>query len=167
MVNYLKHFMAAWEELEDRFQEGECKPLQENDVVCYLYHALLKRLEKEKIPPRKIKTEDTVRGIGRLDMNVGNRLLVEVRLLSRRSTYSSNRSWEKKKQELKELGSKLQGSKRRLNRANMRKPIVAVWNWKSGPEGIDDDLEYKLNLLKTELENEGIYLVYGPRKIKK
>lgn len=110
MGHYLNHFNAAWKELEGRFLAGECKPLQENDVVCYLYHALLKRFEKEGIPPRKIKTEDTVTGIGRLDMNLGNRVLVEVRLLSRKSTYSSIRSWEKKKQELKELGRKLQGS---------------------------------------------------------
>jgi len=85
MTKYWHHLQSSWTELEERFRRGEVEPQQENDVVCYLYHALVKRLEREGKPPKIIRTEDSFPRIGRADLNIGDRLVIEVKILARQN----------------------------------------------------------------------------------
>lgn len=119
MTNYLKYLKESWGELEKRFRSGECYPQQENDVVCYLYHALINRLEEEREYPKEIRTEDHFSGIGRIDMNIGNRLLVEVKLRRWRTIYS-DKGWKRERARIKDLAKKLMGSVNNLNSSHIR-----------------------------------------------
>jgi len=45
--SYARYLRESWEELETRFKNEEINPNKENDVVCFIYYALEKRLEQK------------------------------------------------------------------------------------------------------------------------
>jgi hypothetical protein len=66
--SYARYLKESWAELEIRFKKGEVNPNQENDVVCFLYYRIAKRLEVKRhregidyLNFQRIRTEDTIR----------------------------------------------------------------------------------------------------------
>ncbi|MEW6556495.1 MAG: hypothetical protein AB1349_03970 [Elusimicrobiota bacterium] len=154
---YNKKFRIVWEKLEQCYSKGKIKPQQENDITCYLYHVLL----NDGIQPIKIWTEDTI-NVGKkkcyIDMNINDRLLVEIRLM--KPKYHTGFSTFAKK--IEKLSSKLKKSSRRVKRCHKRQPIVALWNWKEEP--IDKTLTANLKKLKKDLKRKyEVYLIWGPK----
>ena len=93
--SYARYLKESWEELETRFKKEEVNPDHENDVVCFLYYGIAKRLEekrrregKDYFNFQRIRTEDTIRlrkQTCRVDINLANRLFVEVKVWNLRN----------------------------------------------------------------------------------
>jgi len=156
MANYKKCFFDAWKELEQHYKKKQINPQQENDITCYLYHALLKR----GFSPNKIWTENTYENIGLVDMNIDNRLLVEIRLLSRKNTYG-NKGWKTLSTKIYKLVNKLKRCFTKTKRCHIRHPVIALWNWRGA---ISEDLHNRLEKLRKHLSKRGLWLLYGPKR---
>lgn len=178
MPKYWEHFQESWKELEDRFHRKECKPVQENDVVCYIYHALLNRLEKDKhgFKPLKIKTEYslTLKTGGRkvrIDMNIDNKLFVEFMMIGRKSRIGLDKKKEIEiKKKIENLAEKLLRALKKAGHPSKRQPVIALWDrcdWKTSQEkGIHKNIIKELNQLGKQLpkkKNGKVRFIFGPK----
>ncbi len=139
---YARYFNESWQELETRFRKGEVNPQQENDVVCFLYYAFAKRLEKKSRCESKewlslniIRTEDSIllkNQRCRVDINLNDRLFIEVKIWELRKFTKEH--LKKKHDAIKYYMTLLekynQYSKKKSLDLGKRKPILAIWFWK-------------------------------------
>ena len=173
--SYSRFFVESWNELENEFRSGNINPQHENDVVCYLYYAFATKLKKKGWPLYLIRTEDTHNIKSqtlRPDLNLNNRLFVEVKMYPLRS-YSSG--WERKKvgieYNVKKLEKYVRYTKSKTS-IHVRKPILALWFRKRDRANklpvedklIDSELEKRLETEKERLSNK-VLIVYGPRRL--
>ena len=176
--SYKRFFYQSWLELETEFQKGNINPQHENDVVCYLYHALARRFKKKGFPLHFIRTEDTRAcedGQMRPDLNLNDRVFVEVKMYSLRNY---RQGWKRRQEGIKYTVDKLKqyvAHQKSNSSAKVRYPILAIWFRKrrtkkdaSKPYSIQNcfitkDLEEKLDKEK-ERYSKGATLLYGPRK---
>lgn len=128
--SYKRFFYQSWLELETEFQKGNINPQHENDVVCYLYHALAKRFKKKGFPLHFIRTEDTRAckdGQMRPDLNLNDRVFVEVKMYSLRNY---RQGWKRRQEGIKYTVDKLKqyvAHQKSNSSAKVRYPILAIW----------------------------------------
>ena len=165
-------FKESWWELEEQSRKQIVNPQQENDVVCFLYHALAKRLEKKGWPLHLIRTEDT-RYIGkrrlRVDINLNDRLFVEVKIYPL-GKYSNG--WKAKLRNIEYTIGKLEEYKTEVESRTgilVRIPILALWFWKNEDireypikdKLIRNDLLQKLKSVRAQYKGR-FTIMYGP-----
>jgi hypothetical protein len=169
VASYSRDLNAVWKEMEKLFLRGDFRPEQESDVQAYLYHGLLSRLSKDGIRPVEIRTEETFKGVGRVDLNVNDRLFIEIKLLSRKRRYGTI-AWKKKEKSLGHDARKLKGYLRTIRSdapgVHLRQPVQALWNWKASPDGLDEDFRRRLEHFRERMRNQGIIVIYGPKGAK-
>jgi hypothetical protein len=178
--SYKRLFQQSWLELEKEFRKGNINPRHENDVVCYLYHALAKRFKRKGFPLHRIRTEDTCKlkkGQLRPDLNLDDRVFVEVKRYALRDY---GKGWEKKRESIRYYVGKLEqyvAHTRATSSVHVRIPVLAIWFMKREskkdkrkPTQIEDKLinEDLRKMLERERRRYGskATLVYGPRKAK-
>jgi hypothetical protein len=175
--SYKRFFQESWLELEKGFRKGKINPQQENDVVCFLYHALAKRLEKKNWELYLIRTEDT-RHIGRsrvlrADLNLNDRLFIEARMYEPRKY--GGKGWKTRKEGISYHVRKLEQYAAEVRKSTPsvkeRKPVLALWFWKNERKKrypikdklIDEHLEKKLARERERYKNR-VTTIYGPRR---
>jgi len=172
--SYTHFFKESWQELEKQFRREIVNPQQENDVVCYLYHALAKRLQKKGWPLLLIRTEDTRnirRQLYRPDLNLNDRLFVEVKIYPLRKY---GKGWKRRKQNIAYCVNKLEkyvAQVRSSSSVLVRKPVLALWFWKDThgrnlpvkDRLVGDELERKLGK-ERERYKDSVIILYGPKR---
>jgi hypothetical protein len=175
--SHKRFLLQSWLELEQEFRKGNINPQHENDVVCYLYHALAKRYKKKGFPLYLIKTEDTYnlrQGPMRPDLNLHDRVFVEVKMYPLRD-YKSG--WKRKQQGIKYTVDKLTkyvAHQKANSSVLLRYPILALWFYKKerGKNKASENHEtlFISDELNTLLEKEKkryskkATILYGPRR---
>jgi hypothetical protein len=137
--SYARYFKESWNELETRFRNGEVNPNQENDVVCFLYYALAKRLKNKRRKEGKdwftfdqIKTEDSISLRNercRVDINLADRLFIEVKIWSLRDFGIQNLM---RKKEIiafymDRLAKYSRYAEKKYPNSYQRKSVLAIW----------------------------------------
>jgi len=170
---YKRLFQESWLELEEQFRNGFVNPQQENDVICYLYHAIAKRFEKKGWALSLIRTEDTRyirRRRLRPDINLNDRLFVEVKMYPLRKY---GKGWKRKMQNIVYHIKKLEEFKVEVESTSsvrVRVPVLALWFWKNEREQtfpfeaklIGDELREKLEKVSERYKDRAT-IIYGPR----
>jgi hypothetical protein len=168
MADYERALDNAWEKMERLFFSGEFKPKRESDVQAFLYHGLLGRLRRYGIKPINLHTEQTFPGVGRVDLNVNDRLFIEIKLLSRKYSYKSNQWWSRVEileEDARKLKKYVESTKSEKPQLLIRHPVLAIWNRKAdNHEGISEDLRKKLDKLKQRMGEQNMVVIYGPKK---
>lgn len=161
MPKYLDYFKKSWTKLEERYYKGECNPKQENDIVCYIYHELLNLFGKD-IKPSKIKTEYFLKDIGRVDMNVDNKLFIEFMKIERKKYIGKEKIQIKKK--VYRLAKKLSYTIKKAGRSYNRLPVIALWVCSGNKNiGISNKVKKELELWERELwEKNKVRFIFGP-----
>jgi len=171
--SYARLFQESWNELEQEFRRGNVNPQHENDVVCYLYHALAKRFKSKGFPLHLIRTEDThtiKRQTLRPDLNLNDRLFVEIKMYTLRKY---DEGWDRRKDSIRYYVTKLE---KYVNYAKLktsfrvRRPVLGLWFRKRDRMMelpieallIPDDLESKLEREKERYKDKATIL-YGPK----
>lgn len=160
------------------FRKGNIDPQHENDVICYLYHALAKRFKKKGFPLYFIRTEDTRNlkgGQMRPDLNLNDRVFVEVKMYPLRDY---GRGWKRRQSSIEYNVDKLKqyvARQKSNSSVHVRYPILAIWFRKRRSKKhttksllmknrfISDSLEEQLEKEKNRYKKEAT-LLYGPRK---
>ena len=171
--SYSRFFQDSWSELEDEYRNNNLNPQHENDVVCYLYYALAKRLKMKGWPLYLIRTEDTKyirKQALRPDLNLNDRLFIEVKMYTLR-TYQEG--WDRRKRSIsynvKKLEQYVKHTKAKTS-IRVRKPVLAIW-FKKRDRNMRLPLEETLipKDLGKKLEGEvqkykdRVTIVYGPK----
>lgn len=169
--SFKKLLLESWLELEGKYCEGQVNPQRENDVVCYLYHALANRFKDKGFPYHWIKTEDTFtlkNGQLRPDLNLRDRVFVEVKIYPLRKF---SKGWKKKQENIEDTVNKLLqyvDYQKNNSKLLLRHPALAIWFRKKGEKPnsqfIDTSLEDLLKIEKEKYKNE-VTILFGPRKI--
>jgi hypothetical protein len=171
--SYARFFQDSWKELEKEFRRGNLNPQHENDVVCYLYHALAKRLKKKGWPLYYIRTEDTHnirKQTLRPDLNLNERLFIEVKMYPLRKYRDG---WTRRKNSIRYNVRRLEEYVKHTKATTpfrVRKPVLALWFRKRDREMkmpledtlIPSDLEKMLDD-EAERYKDRITIVYGPK----
>ena len=171
--SYKKFFLQSWLELENQYRKGNIDPQHENDVVCYLYHALAKKFAQKRFPLYFIKTEDTrnlKNGSLRPDLNLNDRLFIEVKLYHLRDY---RQGWKRRQEVIEYTVDKLKqyvAYQKSISGVHVREPILAVWfrkrklagNTNSGDKYfLNDDLIKKLAAERDRYKGSATIL-FGP-----
>jgi len=171
--SYARFFRESWKELEKEYRNNNINPQHENDVVCYLYYALAKRLKKKGWPLYLIRTEDT-RNIKkqtlRPDLNLNDRLFIEVKMYPLRRYQEG---WERREKgilyNIQRLEDYVKHTKAETS-FRVRKPVLALWFRKRDRDmqlPLEDTLipEDLKNKLEDEIERykDTVTIVYGPK----
>jgi hypothetical protein len=172
--SYKRLFIQSWSELEIQYRKGNIDPQHENDVVCYLYHALAKRFIKKGFPLHFIKTEDTKtlkNGSLRPDLNLNNHLFIEVKIYPLRNY---QKGWASRQDRIEYTVNKLKqyvAHQKQNSRAHVREPVLAIWFKKRIPEdNRNEDRHFVSSELIEKLEEERnrysgkATILYGPSK---
>jgi hypothetical protein len=175
--SYKRFFNQSWSELEDEFRKGNINPQHENDVVCYLYYALAKKFKRKGFPLYFIRTEDTRDcrdGQMRPDLNLNDRLFVEVKMYSLRDY---REGWKRRQEIIRYTMDKLKQyvtHQKSSSSVKVRIPILAIWFRKPKSKSSVAILDTKDNFITEELEerlekekkrySKGATLLYGPRR---
>jgi hypothetical protein len=174
--SYKRFFEESWRELEQQFRRGVVNPQQENDVVCYIYHEMAKRLRRKNWLLSYIRTEDTRNIKGeklRADINLRDRLFVEVRMYELRKY--GDKGWGSRKEgiayHVKKLEKYIAEVRKSTPSIKERIPVLALWFWKREEKKrfpiktklIDDELEKKLAIEAERYKNR-VTIMYGPRR---
>jgi hypothetical protein len=179
--SYKRLFQQSWLELEKEFRKGNMNPRHENDIVCYLYHALAKRFKRKGFPLHWIRTEDTRKlrkGQLRPDLNLNDRVFVEVKKYALRDY---GKGWKRRQQSIGYNVEKLKqyvAHTKATSSGHVRTPVLAIWFMKSEskkdkrkPTQTEDKLinEDLRKMLERERRRYGskATLIYGPRKAKR
>jgi len=172
--SYKRFFEESWLELEEQFRKEIVNPQQENDVICYLYHALAKRFLKKKWRLSLIRTEDTRhirRQLLRPDLNLNDLVFVEVKFYPLRNY---RKGWMRRRQNIAYYVKKLEeyiADVKSASSINVRRPVLAIWFWKNERKKrfpleaklIDDELERKLEKERDRYKDR-VTITYGPRR---
>lgn len=169
--SFKRFLQESWLELEVQYAKGNMYPQHENDVVCYLYYALARRFNAKGFPLHWIKTEDTYnlkKGALRPDLNLGDRVFVEVKMYPLREY---NSGWKRKQEGIEYTVGKLKqyvAYEKKNSRNLVRQPVIAVWfRHRRGELGnqpfISDSLNLKLELERQRINKEAT-LLFGPRR---
>lgn len=171
--SYARFFHESWSELEKEYRKNNINPQHENDVVCYLYYAMARKLKKKRWPLHLIRTEDTKyirKQALRPDLNFNDRLFVEVKMYGLREY---GEGWDRRKRNISHTAKKLEKYVRHTRAKTsyrVRKPILAIWfrrrdrNMQLSFEEtlIPPDLEKKLDD-EVQKYKDRVTIVFGPR----
>ena len=177
--SYARYLNESWEELETRFKKGEVNPDHENDVVCFLYYGIAKRLEVKRKRERidyfnfkRIRTEDTIRlkkQVCRVDINLANRLFVEVKVWNLRNFGPSNliRKGEIIAYYMDLLEKYNLHAKKEYPGSYQRKSVLAIWfrNRKAScikDALVSDEIKAFFKVQKAKYRDKATIL-YGPK----
>jgi len=172
--SYARLFKESWAELEEEFRRNNLNPQHENDVVCYLYYALAKRLKRKRFPLHLIRTEDTHnirKQMLRPDLNLNDRLFIEIKMYPLRE-YS--RGWERKRSNIRYNVERLKQYVRHAKAktpVRVRKPVLALWFRKRDKllelpieqVLIPEDLEHRIEDEVVKYKDR-VTIVYGPKR---
>lgn len=168
--SFKRFLYESWLELEEEYRKGKVYPRHENDIICYLYHALAKRFNVKGFPLHWIKTEDTYTLKGgqlRPDMNLRDRVFVEVKIYPLREY---KEGWKRRQAGIEYTVDKLKqyvDYQKKNSRNLVRQPVLAIWFRKRGEKPnnrlfIGESLEELLEKEKERYSKEATIL-FGPK----